>query len=439
MEKAITNRARKHLRTVLKESIEPNEEFCLKEVYDLALIGHEDIYKEYEDAEAAVRTHIQDLEQEGFLNMRYRENTSHGGIYYLSGSTKVDSSEKIFDIGLLKRHGRIVAAPNIKLVEWAILPKDQVMSHSVARLLDIPCQTRQGQALFQSTIDEITQDVIDNGYDYHCHQPAVSKLKEPVHHNGKTYLYLDRDGNNRYALPWDDFPCAIIESTCNDPQAAEYSLIQYGAIANNPNKEKKNDITADDVKHIIHIGFDMNQIEKTEDAVYNTLATLYKETRKKDRRIFVCEILAEEGVRVSIEPYDLTKAIKHLKDNYQIDGKIWGDKLNLMNGNCTQFTMGFGRFADHQRKFFMIFEKQLEFPENQYTCFSWLEQGNGVSTKPTKENIKQLRIDLEAERKKYITHCCDVADSHRKGVIKPLDYKWMAQSNYSDEKCDEFQ
>lgn len=424
---------KEHLRQLLVDTFPANKDFTLQQVYKLVLVDFRvpELYDHIENEEETVRAAIQRLEEDGILTLRYRENKGLGGIYYLNEFTPINPSEKIFDLDALKRYGRIIKAPGIELVEWAILPKNQVMSHTVARKLNIPCQTREGQALFLSTIDEITNDVIENGYDYRCYQPAASELAKPVRFEGNTYTHIVRDGNNRYELPWNEFPCAIIRSTFVDPEAAEYSLIQYGGIANNPSKEKKNDGTPDDVKALIRLGFKMNQIKKDEDEVYRVLSTLYKETRKKDRRNFVAEILAEEGVRVSIEPYDIPKALNDLKSNYKIDD-VCGD-IPSMSSAYTRFTMGWGRKPDHFRKHYMIFEKQFEYPENEYEMYAWLERGQGVSTQPTPENVDQLRVELEGDRKKHINYCCKVADKYRAGEIKPLRVRWLAQSNETEE------
>ena len=246
----------------------------------------------------------------------------YNGTYFLNPSSVVNSQENIFSLEMLESHGRILmwddktkttSAPGITFVRWMIADKNEVMSHTIARELGIECQTRVDQALFKSTQDEICDSIISEGYDYRCCQPAVSELDTPIEYKGKVYKFIARDGNNRYELPWDHFPCALIKGI------NEYSLLQYGAMANNPTKEKKNDCTPNDVKHIIRLGFNCGEIEKTEDAVYNILATRYKEIRKKNRRSFVAEILSEEGIKVSIEPYNVVKAKQHLIENYGVE------------------------------------------------------------------------------------------------------------------------
>ena len=118
-----------------------------------------------------------------------------------------------------------------------------------------------GQALFQTTINQITEEVADGDYDYRCYQPAVSKLDKPIQYtdeDGKEYVfkYIVRDGNNRYELPWRYFPCCVISGQ------DEYSLLQYGAIANAPTREKKNDCTPADVQYMIRLGFEHKKMKK---------------------------------------------------------------------------------------------------------------------------------------------------------------------------------
>jgi hypothetical protein len=304
------------------------------------------------------------------------------------------------------------------------------MSHSVARELGIECQTRVGQALFQATIDEITNSIITEGYDYRCHQPAVSELSEWVEYKGKVYKYIVRDGNNRFELPWEYFPCAVITGE------SEYALLQFGAIANNPSREKKNDCTPDDVKYMIQLGFEHNEIEKNFDSVMSILQTLYKETRKKDRRNFAAEILAEEGIKASIEPFDTKKAQKILSDAYGISNVC--TDVSSMEIDDLLMTIGWGRKSDHYRKFQALLNKQLEFPDNDYTIYSFLEQGQGVNIEPTEQNIQELRVQMEAERKRYINHCVRVANACRTGKLKTPTYKWLAQAN-NIEVYNEFQ
>ena len=64
--------------------------------------------------------------------------------------------------------------------------------------------------------------------------------------------------------------------------------------------------------------------------------------------------------------------------------------------------------------------------------------GQGVKIEPTEENVNQLRLNLESEKKIYITHCCKVADQHRSGQLNQVNVKWMAQVNET-EKYNEFQ
>jgi len=408
-----------HLLQTLVSEYEPKVSFVLPTVYDLVLNADPSRYAHLKDAQSTIRRDLQELRDEGYVTF-----VDYEGTYYINPTASIDPTVNIFSLEELERHGRILPAPGVHFERWAILNKDEVMSHAVARELDIPCQTRVGRALFLKTIEEITNEVYNNGncdgYDYRCWQPAVSALSEPVEYNGKTYRYIVRNGNNRYELPWNYYPCAIISGD------TEYSLLQYGAISNNPSKEKKNDLTDADVKYMIQLGFEYGEIEKTEEAVYDVLATLYKEIRKKDRRNFVAEILLESGIQVSIEPYDIQKAKQHLKDNYQVE---LGDH---------DYIMGWGRGADSYRKFHWIYQERLKNPDVEMIEYAFLEMGQGVKVQPTEENARTQRILLESERKEYINHCCDVADAHRSGQLKRNEVKWLAQVN-SNEKFNEFQ
>jgi hypothetical protein len=424
---------KEHLLMTLKENFSSGVIFTLKQVYDLVL-NQNRIPELYEgtNEEAVVRAAIQRLGQDKLLNMMCRDSMDLNGLYSLpEPKNTIDPNENIFDLEQLEKFGRITKAPGITFDGWAILPKDEVMSHSVARELGIECQTRVGQALFQTTIDEITNSVYSEGYDYRCFQPAVSKLETPIEHDGKTYIYIVRDGNNRYELPWKHFPCAIISGE------SEYSLLQYGAISNNPTKEKKNDCTPDDVKYMIQLGFKYNEIQKDYDSIHQVLVDLYKETRKKDRRNFVAEILGEEGIKLSIEPYNIDKAEKTLKKVFNINN-VCGERINQMNESQTSFAIGWGRKPDHYRKFYLIFEKQLQYPDNQYTAYSYLEQGQGVSVEPNEKNIDELRTLMEGERKRMLKHYRRVLKAYDEGTLKPLDYKWLPQAN-NVELYNEFQ
>lgn len=410
---------------LLKENYDSEVAFHVQDIYQLLSNISSTIYSHLEVPTAGVLRDVQELRDDDVLTF-----VDYNGTYFLNPSSVVDSEQNIFSLEMLERHGRILmwndktkttSAPGITFKQWMIANKNEVMSHTIARELDIPCQTRVDQALFKGTQNEIRDSILSDGYDYHCYQPAVSELNPPVEYQGNVYKYIVRDGNNRFELPWDYFPCALIEGE------SEYSLLQFGAMANNPNsKEKKNDCTPNDVKHIIRLGFKYGEIEKTEEAVFEILSTRYKETRKKNRRNFVAEILAEEGIKLSIEPYDITKARKHLIENYGVE----------MNEH--DFIMGWGRGSDHYRKLFWMFEHQLENPEVDMKGYYFLEQGPGIDTQPTEKNIVSQRVLMESERKVYINHCCKVADSYRAGQIKPIDVKWLAQAN-GKEKYNEFQ
>jgi len=421
-----------HVLLTLRENFVPGVIFTLQQVYDLVLIQNRvsELY-DNKNEEEIVRAAIQRLAADELMKMMCRDSMDLAGTYCLIATKDtINPNQNIFDLKELEKFGRIPKAPGIEFEKWEILHKDEVMSHSVARELGIECQTRVGQALFQTTIDEITNNVASEGYDYRCFQPAVSKLKEPIEYKGKVYKYIVRDGNNRFELPWNYFPCAVITGE------SEYGLLQYGAMSNNPTKEKKNDCTPDDVKYMIQLGFKHNEIEKNFDSVMVVLQTRYKEIRKKDRRIFAAEILNAEGIKISMEPFDITKAQKVLNDAYNIIG-VCGD-ISSMKESDLSVTVGWGRKPDHPRKFQMLLEKQLEFPENEYTIYSFLEQGQGVSTQPTEDNIQELRVQNESERKRHLNYCMRVVTAYRSGKLKTPTYKWLAQAN-NVETYNEFQ
>ena len=178
---------------------------------------------------------------------------------------------------------------------------------------------------------------------------------------------------------------------------------------------------------MIQLGFKHNEIEKNFDSVMVVLQTRYKEIRKKDRRIFAAEILNAEGIKISMEPFDISKAQKVLNDAYKVIG-VCGD-ISSMKESDLSVTVGWGRKPDHSRKFQMLLEKQLEFPENEYIIYSFLEQGQGVSTQPTEDNIQELRVQMESERKRHLNYCMRVVTAYRSGKLKTPTYKWLAQAN----------
>jgi len=430
---------KEHVLFTLRENFETGVIFTLQQVYDLVLNQNriDELY-DGKNEEEVVRAAIQRLEADQQLKMMCRDSMDLAGIYcLLETMTSINPNENIFSFEELEKHGRYYdKAPDINFDGWAILHKDEVMSHSVARKLGIECQTRVGQALFLDTINQITEEVAAGDYDYRCYQPAVSVLPEPIQYtdeDGREFVfkYIVRDGNNRFELPWKYFPCAIISGK------DEYSLLQYGAIANTPTREKKNDCTVDDIKYIIRKGFDHNKIEKDIDAVIDVLKSRYKEVRKKDRRIFAAEILSDVGIKVSIEPYDISKAQKTLKDVFSISG-VCGERINSMNESQTTFAIGWGRKPDHYRKWFHIFEKQLQYPDNNYVAYCFLEQGQGVSVQPNENNIDELRIINEGEKKRMLKHYRRVLKAHDEGTLKPIDFKWLPQAN-NVELYNEFQ
>ena len=90
----------------------------------------------------------------------------------------LDIKKSNFDIEQLKKLSPEPKGEGIEFVEWAILDKDEILSHTQARELGVKIQTRVGKAIFPETIKEIADDIENGkGYNYRLPQPSVSKLK----------------------------------------------------------------------------------------------------------------------------------------------------------------------------------------------------------------------------------------------------------------------
>ncbi len=335
----------------------------------------------------------------------------------------------------LKTFGRIKKAPGVSLERWAILKKDCILSHSKARELGIECQTRKGIALFLNTIATINEDIDENGWDYYSYQPAVSEITEefckrnnvafPLIVDGVEKTHIVRDGNNRYETDWDLFPCAVIEGD-------EYDLKRFGTMANVPdNKTKKNDCSDEDVLVIIQEGFELGRVVKTEQGVWDELYNNYREVRKKDRKIFVAEILEKSGQKVNVEPFDIPKAEQHVKDHF-------GFEMGL-DGDVTRECAGFGRTADEYRTYIRLVTGAFKYPKVSQYVFSYQQHGKGVSPQPDETNI--------TEKRKRVTNSIDdfmhefvlpAADAWRSGDFGAIIFRHLPQLNYK-EKHNEFQ
>tara|TARA_E500000331_G_C17197364_1_gene687740 strand:- start:139 stop:1239 length:1101 start_codon:yes stop_codon:yes gene_type:complete len=335
----------------------------------------------------------------------------------------------------LKTFGRIKKAPGVTQKKWAILDKKNVLSHSKAKELGIKCQTRKGMALFPATIATINDDIKDNGWDYYTYQPAVSEITEefckennvpfPLIVDGEEKTHIVRDGNNRFETDWDFFPCAIIEGD-------EYDLKRFGTIANVPdNKTKKNDCSDEDVISIIQEGFELKRIEKTEQGVWDELVANYKEVRKKDRKIFVAEILEKSGQKVNVEPFDIPKAEAHVKKYFKID---MGP-----DGEVTRECVGFGRTADESRTLIRVINNAWKFPKVLQYLYSYQQHGQGVTPQPDENNISSKRRRVNTIVDDFFHEfILPAADAYRNGKLGAIIFKHLPQLNYK-EKDNEFQ
>ena len=166
------------LRQRLVETYDPTVTFKLAAVYKLLLEETDtDVYDDHKEPQAAIRRDLQELRDDNIITF-----VDYDGTYYINKPINFNPKENIFDLEALEQNGRIfdwsdklkdTNAPGINFECWMIAHKDEVMSHKIARELDIPCQTRAGSALFLQTIDQIRDDIIENGYDYRCYQPAI--------------------------------------------------------------------------------------------------------------------------------------------------------------------------------------------------------------------------------------------------------------------------
>ena len=432
---------KEHIKQVLIENFEEGVLFSVQQVYDLVLNQYriDELYSGKSEEEV-VRAGCQRLRDDGIL-----EFVDNDGTYRIVSikTTKSDFRDpNFFSIEELKKFGRInEKAPGItfdsnaiydgvdNLTGWAILDKNEIMDHNISEKLGIKIQTRTGNATFPGTIAAITESIDNDGYDYRSYQPAVSVLDKPIEHEGLTYKYAVRNGNNRYATPWKYYPCAVIQGD------NEYFLKHFGCVANNPvTTELKNNNTESDVKWIIQQGFEYGVIEKTKDAVITHLKAHFPKTRPGSRKHFAAEILGEIGIRSSMESYNVTLAKEALDEYVGYNKDDVRTRIESMSEDDNQFVVGLGRSGDHDRKMRMILDKQLEFPENIYTMLAFLEDGEGVNEDPTPHNVDRLRVKWEGLWKKHIQHCIAVERAYRENRLNPLNVKWFMQSNDTEER-----
>jgi len=336
----------------------------------------------------------------------------------------------------LKTFGRIKNAPGVSMKKWRILHKEDVLSHSQAKDLGIECQTRKGMALFRATIATINEDIEENGWDYYSFQPAVSEITEefckrnnvafPLIVDGNEKTHVVRDGNNRYETDWDLFPCAVIEGD-------EYDLKRFGTMANVPdNKTKKNDCSDEDVISIIQEGFELGKVEKTEQGVWDELIANFKEVRKKDRKIFVADILRLAGQKVNVEPFDIPKAEAHVKKHFGFEMGPDGDYV-------TRECIGFGRTNDESRSYIRLISHAWKFPKVTQNVYAYQQDGRGVSPQPDETNINDKRKRTSNSIEDFMHEfVLPAADAWRSGDFGAIIFRHLPQLNYK-EKHNEFQ
>ena len=343
---------------------------------------------------------------------------------------EVPIKKRDFDIEQLKNLSPTPEGEGISFEKWAILDKDEVLSHTMARKLGIRIQTRVGKALFPETINEIADDIENGkGYNYRLPQPSVSELETPIiGTDGKEKKYAVRNGNNRYELPYQNFPCAIISGD-------DYDLLRFGCTENNPDTwSKKNDNTPDDVKAMIQIGFDCGKVKKTEDAVREELEKNYPKVRNRSRDRFISEILSSVGEKMSFQPYNKKTIATHLSDNFDIE--LGDDRDN----KTLRVTKAWGRPMDDLRNTVDILKQCIDKDYNGWDVevYSHLSMGEGVSEDPNETNAARLRMEDEQYILKFIREfALPLGDKFRAGTLKLPTFHWIAQVN-GKEKLNEF-
>ena len=339
---------------------------------------------------------------------------------------EVPIKKKDFDIEQLKNLSPIPEGEGITFVKWVILDKDEVLSHTMAREMGIKIQTRVGKALFPETILEIADDIEKGrGYNYRLPQPSVSEFETPViGTDGKAKKYAVRNGNNRFELPYQNFPCAIISGK-------EYDLLRFGCTENNPNAwSKKNDNTPDDVMNMIQIGFEYGEIEKTEDAVREELEKNYPKIRNRSRDRFISEILSSVGEKMSFQPYNKKTIATHLSEYFDLE--IGEDRDNKI----LRMTKGWGRPMDDLRNADDILQKCIsdDYKDWDIEIYSHLSMGEGVTEDPNEINAARLRMEDEQYIPRYIREVMiPIVDKFQTGELKLPTFHWIAQINGKEE------
>ena len=339
--------------------------------------------------------------------------------------------KRSFDIEQLKNLSPTPEGEGISFEEWAILDKDEVLSHTMARELGIVLQTRTGKAIFPETINEIADDIENGkGYNYRLPQPSVSVLETPIiGTDGKEKKWAVRNGNNRFELPYQEYPCAIISGE-------EYDLLRFGCTENNPDTwSKKNDNTDDDVKAMIQIGFECGKIEKNENAVREELEKNYPKVRNRSRERFISEILSSVGVKVSFQPYNKKTIATHLDEHFNLE--LGEDK----DTKTLRVTKAWGRPMDDLRNTVDILKQCIDKDYSGWDVevYSHLSTGkDGVTEFPNETNCERLRQEDEQYIKKFIRETCiPIVDKFRAGTLKLPTFHWVAQVN-GKEKLNEF-
>lgn len=330
-----------------------------------------------------------------------------------------------FELEKLETLSPVPEGEGITFVQWMILDKSEVISHKMARELNIFCQTRVGQALFLDEIRDIEEDVIENGWQYRCAQPAVSKLENPIMGtDGKMKYYIVRDGNNRFEMKFSKYPCALIEGN-------EYDLLRYGATSNNPSAyEKKRSNTKDDVKAMISIGIDRGVIEGTLEAVVEELRKNYPYTQKKNRHQFAAEILSKNNIKLSIEYWDQSRAKKFLESEFDIQEGL--------DDTIYRGVVGWGRDSNDIPQMLKYLKMAADNPTYKQEIYSFLLMGAGVHEQPDENNIPALRERYEQKFRKFVREdLIPIVDSYRNGNLSMPSFHWFAQIN-NKERHDQF-
>jgi hypothetical protein len=414
--------AKELIYSLLTESYVPDRYFTLNDVYQLVLPPLKQL-KELVDYEACVRRELQTLRDDNLL-----EFVDDNGTYFLKSIHINGAEDVVFDVEKLRVLSEEPRGTGITFERWEVISSDEVLSHDQARQMNISCQTRVGQAIFPEMIVEITDSIIESGWNYRLPQPAVSELETHVlAPDGKWKKYLVRNGNNRFEATkhFNYFPCAVISGS-------EYDLLRFGCTSNNPNAwMRKKDSTDKDVMKMIHLGIECGVIERTEQAIEAELLKEYPSHRKRSRKTFVAEILGGLGLKVAVEPYNKGKVAQLLMEQFNLP-------MGYVDG-VLRISASWGRPLDNDRNMIAILERAVAQPDLTQEVYSYMAMGEGASEQPNEHNIKRLRTEYDAWPLKFVREfILPVADMYRNGTLKMPQLKWIQQVN-GVERINEFQ